>query len=84
MTAAVREKLVAPNRAVNDLVDIVARFGLSKISGSGVFEFASGLLVLGKASSSPRPSVCFRWALTFDKHRSSHFTQFLRIPLGLR
>ena len=41
LTAAVREKLIAPNRAINDLVDIVGRLSLSEDLGAlGVFEFA--------------------------------------------
>ena len=41
LAASVGEELVAPNRAVNDLVDIVGRLGLSvNLGAPGVFELA--------------------------------------------
>jgi hypothetical protein len=40
LTAAVGQELVAPNRAVNDLVDIVGRLGLSVDFGALVVGFA--------------------------------------------
>ena len=85
LAAAIGEELVAANRAVNDLVDIIGRLRLPKdLRAPFVFEFAQRLPVPVKARrAAPRAfGLLPGWALTLTNMDLFLFETIFRIPEG--
>ena len=84
LAAAVGEELVAANRAVDDLVDIVGRLRLAKdLRAPVVFEFAQDYPCARKLAELPRAfGLLPGWALTLTNMDLSLFETICSHPRG--